>query len=154
MPAPAITLRPMQPADIDQILTLAAALPTAPHWPPQSYRDALSPSASSPRIALVAESSSAIVGFAIVSLLPPEAELESIAVASQAQRQGVGHMLLQAASSTASFAGATTLLLEIRASNTPALALYLRSGFHETGRRPGYYADPKEDAILMARKLS
>lgn len=146
-------IRPMQPADLDRVLSIAAALPTAPHWPRQTYLDALNPSGSPQRLALVAESAGLIVGFAILSILAPEAELESIAVAPEAQRQGIGSTLLQAACAAAFSQRAATLFLEIRASNTSAAALYRHSGFRETGRRPGYYADPKEDAILMARDL-
>ncbi len=49
-------------------------------------------------------------------------------------------------------AGVTEVILEVRASNQPALGLYRRLGFVETGRRPGYYMDPPEpaeDAVLM-----
>jgi len=153
MPDFAVTLRPMQFADIDRILAIAALLPTAPHWPRQAYLDTLNPSSQPSRICLVAESSGFVFGFVILSLLPPEAELESIAVAPEFHRQGLGRILLDQACGAAFSAGATTLHLEIRASNTPAASLYLRSGFRETGRRPGYYTDPKEDAILMARSL-
>jgi len=51
-------------------------------------------------------------------------------------------------------AGANELLLEARPSNLPALALYGSLGFAQTGLRPGYYADPIEDAILMSLPIS
>ena len=41
------------------------------------------------------------------------------------------------------------MTLEVRASNAPAIALYMKHGFAQVGRRRGYYDDPKEDAILM-----
>ena len=43
--------------------------------------------------------------------------------------------------------------LEVRASNRPALSFYRSLGFEETGRRPRYYLDPAEDAILMRLQL-
>jgi ribosomal-protein-alanine N-acetyltransferase len=52
-------------------------------------------------------------------------------------QQGVGHVFL-----------------EVRAGNAAALALYRKSDFQETGLRRGYYADPPEDAVVMARDLS
>ena len=46
------------------------------------------------------------------------------------------------------------VLLEVRASNCPALALYRALGFAETGRRPLYYVDPEEDALLLRLRLA
>jgi ribosomal-protein-alanine N-acetyltransferase len=45
------------------------------------------------------------------------------------------------------------LILEVRASNLAALRFYGAFGFKETGRRPRYYADPEEDAVLMGLNL-
>lgn len=147
------TIRPMHPADIDNVLSITAALPTAPRWPRETYLDALDTTHHPPRLALVAEADSEILGFIVVSLLSPEAELESVAVAPQAQRQGIARQLLEAAITTIRSLGVHTLFLEIRASNHPAAALYSRAGFRETGRRPNYYSAPTEDAILMQLNL-
>jgi ribosomal-protein-alanine N-acetyltransferase len=79
-----------------------------------------------------------------------EAELESIGVEAARQRRGVGTRLLEALAGELLGAGAEELFLEVRASNQRALGLYRRAGFVETGRRARYYADPVEDAVLMA----
>jgi len=47
----------------------------------------------------------------------------------------------------------TKVTLEVRVSNVAAQALYGSCGFVQSGRRPGYYADPKEDAIMMSVSL-
>jgi ribosomal-protein-alanine N-acetyltransferase len=94
-----------------------------------------------------------VVGFAVASLLEPQAELETIAVAVEAQRRGVGGQLFAALAEKLCAAQITELQLEARASNAPALGLYRALGFTETGRRPRYYADPVEDAILLALRL-
>jgi len=149
-------IRLMQPADVDRVLAIAAELPTAPHWSRQSYLDALDLSASSAptrRVALVAEAEGVLLGFLIASLLLPEAELESIAVAPEAQQQGIGRLLLESAIANLRSAGAHRFFLEIRASNSPAAALYSRLKFHEIGRRPNYYSTPAEAAILMQLNL-
>ena len=44
-------------------------------------------------------------------------------------------------------------LLEVRAGNAPAQALYERLGFREVGRRPGYYSQPADDALVLALEL-
>ena len=90
-----------------------------------------------------------VVGFAVASLVAPEAELETMGVASEGQRRGVGARLLQALVEELRAERVTELMLEVRASNCGALAFYRALGFRETGRRPRYYADPEEDAVLM-----
>jgi ribosomal-protein-alanine N-acetyltransferase len=50
-------------------------------------------------------------------------------------------------------AGVREVLLEVRSSNQRALGFYRSLGWSETGRRPRYYADPEEDAVLMSLKL-
>jgi ribosomal-protein-alanine N-acetyltransferase len=44
--------------------------------------------------------------------------------------------------------------LEVRPSNLPAISLYRKTGFREVGRRPGYYDDTREDAIIMSLRLN
>jgi ribosomal-protein-alanine N-acetyltransferase len=82
-----------------------------------------------------------------------QAELETIAVAAPSQRQGVGRQLWAAMARELRLAGVREVRLEVRASNRPAIGLYRALGFAETGRRPRYYADPAEDAVLMDLQL-
>lgn len=150
-----LAIRPMTAADLDAVAALAATLREAPHWPLSVYRDALNPAFTPRRIAMVAAAaqSAFLLGFAIASLVAPQAELEAVAVAAQNQRQGVGRHLLHALASELAAAGATELLLEVRASNQAALSLYRSLGFVATGRRPGYYRNPAEDAVLLRHNL-
>lgn len=150
-PAPA-RIRSMIPADLDRVLEIAGGLKQAPQWPRSAYLAALDPEGAPPRIALVAEEPAppaAVAGFAVAGLLLPQAELEIIAVASEAQRRGLAGQLFQALAAELARAGVSEIILEARASNQPALGLYQRLGFTEAGRRPGYYHDPLEDAVLM-----
>lgn len=148
-----VAVRPMQAADLDAVLALAAALKEAPHWPRPAYEAALDPAAAVRRVALVAEAQGALLGFAIASLLPPEAELESIAVSAAAQRRGVGRLLLSDLWSKIAQSGVHALRLEVRAGNRRAIAFYQATGWVECGRRPRYYADPVEDALLLLREI-
>jgi ribosomal-protein-alanine acetyltransferase len=86
-------------------------------------------------------------------MLPPEGELETIAVAPTAQRQGVARRLFAELTAELRAAQITEANLEVRASNHPALRLYRRLGFAETGRRVRYYHDPVEDAVLMRLRI-
>ncbi len=149
----------MNAADLAQVLAIAESLSEAPRWPRWTYLKAITPESTPRRIALVVAESEAgprpgaVLGFAVASLLPPQAELETIAVATESQRQGLGRQILHALAAELKAAGARELLLEVRASNRPALAFYRSLGFVQTGLRPGYYADPTEDAVLMSLQL-
>ncbi len=86
----------------------------------------------------------------MASILPPQAELETTAVDRLRASGAVwGSGIFGALLGELRVAGATELLLEVRASNLAALAFYRAQGFVETGRRIGYYTDPIEDAVLM-----
>ncbi len=150
-----IRVRPMTATDLETVLAIAGSLPAAPQWPRQAYLNTLDPEAPLKRLALVAEEppSGRILGFLVASLTPPEAELETIAVAAIAQRRGVGRTLLRHAIGELRARNVAEVMLEVRASNHSAVGLYAKSDFRETGRRPRYYSDPVEDALLMRMKI-
>jgi [ribosomal protein S18]-alanine N-acetyltransferase len=144
----------MRPEDVRQVIEIAASLPEAPHWPESAYGNALDEDAAPQRIALVAEHPQAVLsGFLITVLIPPLAELETIAVAKQAHRQGIATRLLNELLTRLQKKQITEVMLEVRQSNHAGRVFYASVGFTETGRRTGYYNDPKEDAILLSRPL-
>jgi [ribosomal protein S18]-alanine N-acetyltransferase len=142
-------VRRMKQQDVDAVVKIAASLPSAPHWPLAAYLHAL----EEPRIALVAERWGELLGFAVASVVGNEAELETIAVAWVEQNRGVARRLFAELAEEVKLAGAATIILEVRESNRPALVLYYSLGFEEIGRRPRYYVDPVEDAVLMEMSL-
>jgi ribosomal-protein-alanine N-acetyltransferase len=156
LPGTEVRIRRMTPADLDRVMELALSLEQAPHWPRSAYAAALDPEATLRRIALIAETplSCTIQGFAVASLLPPQAELETIAVAVEWQRRGVARQILIAMTEELRTAMITEVMLEVRASNSAALAFYRALGFDVAGRRSRYYADPIEDAVLMELRLA
>ena len=83
----------------------------------------------------------------------PEVELESIAVGSAWQRQGVARALLAELLGRLAERRYEQINLEVRASNAAARGLYEAVGFLVVGRREGYYADPVEDAVVMMRPI-
>jgi len=144
----------MQAADISRVMDIAAGLPDAPHWPENAYARALDTAAAPARVALVADDpEGSVSGFAVAVLIPPQAELETIVVALPAQRRGLGAGLLAELFTTLKNREITEVMLEVRESNQGARRFYAASGFEEAGRRTGYYAEPKEDAILLSRRL-
>jgi ribosomal-protein-alanine acetyltransferase len=146
-----VGIRRMSAADLGRVMEIAAGSKQAPQWPASSYLAAVDPDHSPRRIALTAceAQTGALKGFAIASLASPDGELETIAVAAETQRQGIGTNLLRALVRELRKARAEQLVLEVRASNWAAISFYAAQGFAEIGRRPRYYADPEEDAILM-----
>jgi ribosomal-protein-alanine N-acetyltransferase len=135
------------------VLAIAAPLPTAPHWPREAYAAALESEAWPQRVALVAESAGSLVGFAVAVLVAGEGEIESIAVAPGWQRRGIGMALLRELQRVLAASGALAIVLEVRESNRAAASMYAPAGFHEVGRREGYYRDPVEDAVLMQLQM-
>jgi [ribosomal protein S18]-alanine N-acetyltransferase len=150
-----VKIRAMREGDIAPVMKMAASLKEAPHWTQEAYARSLDLGATPRRIALVAEDLDVVItGVLVAMLIPPHAELESIAVASTVQRQGVGGRLLADLLTSLRRAEITKVMLEVRASNHAARDFYACAGFAETARRPGYYSDPEEDAILLARQVS
>lgn len=84
-----------------------------------------------------------------------QSELLTIAVDPQYQGQGYGKLLLTELISRLTANRAESLFLEVRVSNTRAIALYRSAGFQEISRRKGYYPtrDGREDAIVMQKLL-
>ncbi|HAA56748.1 MAG TPA: ribosomal-protein-alanine N-acetyltransferase [Myxococcales bacterium] len=94
-----------------------------------------------------------VLGFSLLWSAPDEVHILNIASAPVWRRKGIGQVLLEDALSLARREGALQMILEVRASNTPAIALYTKAGFLEIGRRKRYYRAPVEDAIVFAREI-
>jgi len=145
----AISVRTMAAADLDAVMAIADGLDTAPHWPRLVYESALDLGATPQRVALVAEVSGQVVGFAIASLIAPEAELETIAVSAAHQRQKAGSTLLAALFRELASRRILEVTLEVRASNVAAQEFYTAHSFMAFSRRVAYYLDTGEAAVLM-----
>jgi ribosomal-protein-alanine N-acetyltransferase len=81
------------------------------------------------------------------------AELESVVVSANSRRAGIGRALCRAVLDWSRSQGATELVLEVRAASSAAIALYAGLGFTLAARRPRYYRDPDDDALLMRLHL-
>jgi ribosomal-protein-alanine N-acetyltransferase len=85
-------------------------------------------------------------------LVLDEMHVMNVAVAPTARRRGLARWLLRFAMTRARREGAVRALLEVRAGNRQAVALYESLGFRRLGVRRGYYRDPVEDAIVLVRE--
>jgi len=122
-------------------------------WSAAQVRGSLATGTAWARIARAADA--APVGFTLCRHIGPEAELLLIGVDPAARRTGVGRGLLDAATADAARRDATTMFLEVRDGNQPALALYRAAGFVGIGRRRDYYrgADGVRFDAVTLRKL-
>ena len=114
----------MAAQDLDDVLVLAAESVEAPHWTRRDYEQILLAAPSDPllRCGLVALSDGNLAGFAVASWLRQEAaaEVEGLVVEPEYRRQGIGSALIDACMAWAANAGASTVRLEVRASNAAA----------------------------------
>ena len=172
MPNAIIEVRTATEQDLEAILQLEMQTAQAPHWSRRTYAEILASGRTQDensnglcRCLFVATGrpldrdvfgSPRVVGFAVAALLVQggaasdlPAELESVVVCKVSRRMGIGQALCSAAIAWASTLGATLMELEVRAGNGPAVELYRKLGFVETGRRLRYYMDPEEDAVVM-----
>lgn len=98
---------------------------------------------------LVARVGEHVVGFAGIWLMVDEAHVTTVGVHPDWRRQDIGRRLLLGIIQLAAGIGARRMTLEVRPSNAAAQALYGAFGFVVAGRRPGYYTDDGEDALIM-----
>jgi ribosomal-protein-alanine N-acetyltransferase len=96
----------------------------------------------------------AVLGYIVYWLVHDEVHVLNVATAVAARRRGVGRALMEAAEEDGRRRGARLSTLEVRRSNAPAIALYLSMGYRQVGVRPNYYAEEKEDAIVMVKGLA
>jgi ribosomal-protein-alanine N-acetyltransferase len=92
-------------------------------------------------------------GFIVVRILSPEMEILNLVVAAGSRRRGVAAKLFASAQEEAREENVSRVFLEVRESNSTAIAFYERIGFSKMGLRADYYRDPIEDAILMEKGI-
>lgn len=91
-----------------------------------------------------------VFGFAGFWITPDEAHITALGVRSNHRRSGMGERLLISLIDLATQLSIKTITLEVRASNKAAQSLYQKYGFQTVGRRPRYYSNNSEDAVLMS----
>ena len=156
-----LRLRPMQIDDLDTIMQIEPTIYNHP-WTRGNFRDSLN-SGYSAWVLLetcALQENNEMIGYALMMRVLDEAHLLNLSIAKANQKRGLGRYLLEFMLKTAKNHQATNMFLEVRPSNTSAIALYEKLGFCEIAVRRGYYpADLKtsetgrEDAILMGLVL-
>ena len=144
-------LEPLEPARLDALLQVEQR--AYPHpWTRGNFLDALR-SGYHARVLLGGEE---LLGYYVAMQGVDEVHLLNITVAPEQQRQGWGRVMLDALALWARGLGAQWLWLEVRVSNTRAIAIYEAHGYRRVGLRKNYYPDGegrREDAVVMSLRL-
>ncbi|MGC4019442.1 MAG: ribosomal protein S18-alanine N-acetyltransferase [Muricomes sp.] len=104
-------------------------------------------------ICIAAKKAGRLAGYMLSYEAAGEVEIARIAVESEMQRQGVGSRLILKLEDICEERNIQKILLDVRESNRTAQMFYEEQGFREDGIRQNFYDNPKEDAVLMSRKL-
>ena len=144
------TIRPMQVADLPTIMEIEIKSYPFP-WSLGNFRDCLGAGYR----CRVLEIDGVIEGYTLVSIGAGEAHVLNLCIHPTLRGKGYGRLLLQEQLDALSKFDVDMVLLEVRPSNSGAIALYDSMGFNEIGRRKNYYPanDGREDAIVMARHI-
>jgi len=145
-----VRLRPMSEADLAAVVAVERAGYTHP-WSPGIFSDSL----RAGHLCWLAESDDRVVGHGVMMVAAGEAHILNVCVHPERQGRGIGRRILTHLLHLARRRDADMALLEVRPSNTAAIALFDSMGFNEIGRRPDYYPghNGREDALMMARTL-
>ena len=141
-----VVVDPMRPEDVPAVHEIERLSFRTP-WPAYAFEQELRGN----RLAryVVARAGEQVVGFAGVWLMVDDAHVTTFAVHPDWRRQAIGRQLLLNLAELSVAIGAGRMTLEVRVSNTVAQALYRSFGFEIVGRRPRYYTDDGEDALIM-----
>jgi len=140
-----ITLRDMTRADLAAVAAIETLVFPDP-WPEASFDSELSQPGMYARIA---EREGRLAGYSLTWLGGSAGHLGNLAVAPDQRRRGVAAALLDDLLHHARLHDAASVMLEVRASNAAAQALYRSRGFRVAGLRRRYYRDGGEDALIM-----
>lgn len=138
----------MNEAHVAQIAQLERRCFSDP-WSENSIRSELTGRLS---LWVVALDGDTVAGYVGSQSVLGESDMMNVAVAPEYRRQGIAQTLILELIRRLAQQGNHSLMLEVRASNAPAIALYEKLGFAQVGRRPNYYRNPKEDALILRKE--
>lgn len=145
MPPKGLTLVPLEENHLAEILAIERASNGAP-WSEASFRAELD---NRNGVFLVALQAGQVVGFGGVWLVIDEAHITTVAVHPEHRRKGIARKVVEELLRRAAKERMACATLEVRAGNEAAISLYESLGFKAIARRPRYYPDNREDAVVM-----
>ena len=139
----------MKPEHVAQVAYLETVCFHDP-WSEKSIGDELTNDLA---LWLVAVENDMVIGYVGSQTVLGWTDIMNVAVHPDHRRKGVGEALILRLMELLREHKCECLTLEVRASNTGAIALYEKLGFTEVGRRKNYYRNPKEDALILRVEL-
>lgn len=144
-----LTTRSMELRDVDAVCEIEKLSFKTP-WSKESFIEEMK--AKERTRYVVAELGDTVVGYGGMWLIIDEGHITNIAVHPDYRGQKIGKRIVEEMIAVANIEGITSLTLEVRVTNTPAIKLYKDLDFQEVGIRKGYYSDTGEDALIMWNK--
>ena len=144
-----ITLRPMTLGDVERVGEIDAGAFGSGAWPRSAFRDELHSNHIARYFVLDPRDGRPLLGYVGCWAIFDAVHLVTIGVDPKYQGQGFGEVLVMQSLDLAHEIGAPQVTLECRESNARAQALYRKYGFQQAGRRPRYYRDTREAALIM-----
>lgn len=142
-----VNYRRMTPDDVEAVYAIEVATFPAP-WTLDSFHYEMRENQFSHYIVAYNDNEK-IIGFCGMWIVIDSAQITNVAVLTEARGLGIGEGLMREAMKAAKNAGAETMSLEVRVTNTVAQNLYRKLQFQDGGIRKGYYTDNGEDALVM-----
>ena len=139
---------PMRRCHVPQVAALEKVCFSDP-WSEQSVAGELSNPLS---VWLVCVEKDRVLGYVGSQTVMGETDMMNVAVSPDARRRGIAEKLILELVEQLKKRDSHCLTLEVRASNAPAIALYEKLQFTQVGRRPNYYRNPKEDALILRKE--
>jgi ribosomal-protein-alanine N-acetyltransferase len=144
-----LTIRPFRESDLIDINIIEKEVFPDP-WPPAAFREVFE---SDDINGLVGEIDGKIVAYVVYTIGFGESRLANIAVADEFRRKSIAKNLLNNILKIVKEANCEYIFLDVRPSNAAAISLYKKFGFTELYTKPDYYRSPKEDVLVMMKKL-
>jgi ribosomal-protein-alanine N-acetyltransferase len=147
-------LRPMLESDVEKLVPIEAELFAGdPPWSAKQFRSELAGVPETRWYTVAEDESGELAGYAGLREVDGTADIQTIAVVPDHQRHGLGTSLLDALIDEARRRRAREVLLDVRADNEPAIALYERHGFERIARRRRYFGAGRIDGLVLRRRL-
>jgi ribosomal-protein-alanine N-acetyltransferase len=144
-----VIIRGMLPKDLDQIVNIEKICFSLP-WSKASFENELK---NEYAYYQCAEESGKIAGYMGMWRIIDECHITNVAVLPEYRNRGIAGKLIQKMVEICKCSEISSMTLEVRVSNIPAINLYKKFGFFSVGKRPNYYTKPAEDALIMWKEI-